>query len=305
MRGLILTSLVLIIFTACILPLDEAGNGLLTETSIFAESFQGNKSIAVTWNPQSQVNEYLLLRARDETTGLGSFELLYRGLETRFVDKMIESNVRYVYRVDTVIKGSIHKGESTGYGIGNNAEADLNEPNNKIEQAAALTSFKRATMYYYRFSCGHELSDTDWYKLTLSGGKSGYLQIREDGAVNMTSLLLSINGQEFISAEHGKWYELKNITATEKQIFIEVRANKNIYAEPGLPGGMIRAYTIIFSDTPDEDYKDPGDGGDDPDPDPKDPDEDKEIVIEETVEISEEEAIEVEAEVDYDYGQSM
>jgi len=231
-----------------ILPEEEKESGSITGTKIEVESFLEYRAVTVKWQGDIQADEYVLQRARDEINGVGSYTEIYRGRGTKYIDRKVDDDIRYVYRLDIIQKGNVHKGEQTRIGVGNSAEVDLNEPNNRMEQATALSSFKRGTMYYFRFSDGRELTDIDWYKVKVGGGKSVYLQIQEDGTVGMTTLWMEIKGKEPFLTEHGKWYELRNEAKTEKEWYITIYPYVENYAVEGMTGGTIRRYTIIRSD---------------------------------------------------------
>ena len=228
-----------------------------------ADSFRGNRTIMVRWRGDVNVDEYMLMRARDEADGVGAFEAVYRSRETNYIDTRIEMDIRYLYRLDKIGTGKVYPGQETALGVGNNAEADLNEPNNQVEEATALGTFKQGTMYYYRFSDGRVLDDVDWYKVKLGGGRTEYVQIREDGAAGMTSMTITLPGKKAIAAEQGKWYALKNEAAIERDIYLSVQPDVGSYVADGMAGGMIRAYTIIRSDKMEEwkDGKWPGSEG--------------------------------------------
>ena len=223
------------------------GAGEPFDEAVTVESFLGNRTIALRWREDVNADEYVLMRAKDEAWGLGGFEEIYRGQRTSFIDKAIEMGCRYVYRLDKAQGWKSYRGEQTGIGVGNTGEADLNEPNDRREEATALGTFKRGTMYYYRFSDGRELADIDFYKARVSGGTSEYIQIKEEGAHDTTSMTIQMPGKEAVIAEQGKWYELKNETAEERELYIQLRPDVEQYAGSGMAGGMIKSYTIIRS----------------------------------------------------------
>jgi len=263
---ILLTILTFVISAGCRLPnnaYEETEESRVSELEI--DSFHEKRTITAKWQGNAKAEEYILMRARDEIDGVGSYEQIYRGKEMRNADRDVQDDIRYVYRVDMVQGGKVHEGEQTGIGVGNSAVMDLNEPNNRKEEATALSSFKRGMMYYFRFSDQRELVDVDWYKVRVGGGSVAYLQIRENGVAGMTTLRMRFEGHEAFLAEHGKWYELRNEAGAERELYIEIRADEGSYVETGVAGGTIREYTIILSDSMD-------DGEDDPDTPPGDND---------------------------------
>jgi hypothetical protein len=256
---IIVALIMFIIGAGCKLPNNEYDEGKASKVSeLDVDSFSQKRAILAEWRGNARTEEYILMRARDEIDGVGAYEEIYRGQGVKYTDRDVQNDIRYVYRVDVAQKGKVHEGELTGIGVGNSAEVDLNEPNNKKEEATALSSFKRGTMYYFRFSDRRELADIDWYKVKVSGSGVAYLQIREDGVAGMTTLRMRFEGQEAFLAEHGKWYELKNEAKSERELYIEIRADEESYVETGLVGGTIRGYTIIRSDSMEDGGNDPG-----------------------------------------------
>jgi hypothetical protein len=255
--------LIPVISIGCSLLLEEENKPEpIAMGEIEVESFLEYRAIRVRWQENIQADEYVLQRAQDGINGVGPYTEVYRGRGTRYVDRKVEDDIRYVYRLDMIQKGNMHEGEQTGIGVGNSAEVDLNEPNNRMEEATALSSFKRGTMYYFRFSDGRELKDIDCYKVKVGGGKSVYLQIQEDGVRGMTTLRIEIGGKEAFLAEHGKWYELQNEAKIEREWYITIYPDVESYAAEGMTGGTIRKYTIIRSDimVPDNGGNDGGGG---------------------------------------------
>jgi hypothetical protein len=169
--------------------------------------------------------------------------------------------------------------------VGSSAEIDVNEPNNQREEATALNLFRRGTMYFFRFSDGREMKDVDWYRIRVRGRSVAFVRIVEDGAVEMTTLRMRIDGQECLLVEQGKWYEIKNDTLFEREFFIEITPDKDSYLDACTAGGMIRGYTIIRSDTNEEPWV-PGDPGEPGYPgEPEDPVNPGESYIEERREL--------------------
>lgn len=241
-----LTALIFIVSAGCTLP--DSGSEEIN-VAIEVESFLEKRTIVVRWRADKRAEKYVLNRARDEIGGLGQYEEIYRGQGTKYTDKNVVDDIRYVYRVDTVQKGIVYKGKHTGIGVGSNADIDMNEPNNRKEEATALGSSKRGTMYYFRFSDRRELEDVDWYKVKVSGHTVVYLRVREDGVMEgkITTLLMRLEGNESFPVEQGKWYKLQNEAETEKELYIEIRADKESYVATGMTGGMVRGYEITKS----------------------------------------------------------
>jgi len=252
-RKIVYFLLTFLIFTSCkIISTDENKNG---ENNLIAECFRERLTITLTWKNNTKADEYILMRARDEISGFWQFEEIYRGRQTRYVDKNAEDSIRYIYRLDYTQKGKIITGEYTEIGVGSSAEIDTNEPNDQKERATALSVIRRGTMHHFRFSDNRELTDTDWYKVTVKSASVLFIKIDEDGAGEVTTLRMKIGEQEETPAEQGKWYEIKNETKNSKDFLIEIKPDKPSFAETGFTGGMIRSYSIVSSDVK-EDPKD-------------------------------------------------
>lgn len=256
---ILLTGLLSAIGSSCIQNVND-GTDDANWDELEMNSFREKRTITVAWKGSGKAEEYILYRAQDEVNGIGEYEEIYRGKGRNYSDKDVKDDIRYVYRVDMIKDGNEHRGEHTGIGVGSNAEIDFNEPNNRKEDAAALGALKSGAMYYFRFSDMRELSDIDWYRVKVGGNKTVYVQIQEDGAAKMTTLMMSIEGKEAFFVEQGKWYELQNKEKTANELYVEIKADKESYVETGMTGGTIRGYKIVCSDKP-EPFTPPGNNG--------------------------------------------
>jgi hypothetical protein len=262
----IILIILVVIIAGCNSPMGKTNkSGEPFDEAVEVNSFRGNGTIAVKWRVDQSADEYVLMRAQDEVDRIGEYEAIYRGHDTNYIDKSVGVDIRYVYRLDKLSGTNEYMGQETGIGVGSRAEVDMNEPNDKTEDATPLGFFKRGTMFYYRFSDGRELADVDWYKVTIGGAQTEYIQIREDGTVGMTMIMIKLPGKEAVVAEQGKWYEIKNETGTEKDLYIELRPDTGSYVGPGMTGGTVRGYTIVRSDHM-EDMPGDGTGGGSTDP---------------------------------------
>jgi hypothetical protein len=225
-----------------------------------ADSFRGDRTIYLRWKQDEGAESYLLMKSIDGIDGYGEFEEVYAGGNLYYLDRDIERDRRYIYRLDKRAGGLIIEGEQTAIGIGSDAETDYNEPNNTKEKAVLLNSFKQANIYYYKFSDGRVLSDTDWYKLPLSPGASAALRITETGAGTRSSFEVNAGGYPVGSIPNGTGFRIEN-TGGEEYVHIEISPRAEEFVDSRSTGGTVRFYRIEIDTSPGGGSGDGGAGG--------------------------------------------
>jgi hypothetical protein len=226
-----------------------------------ANSFKGDYAIHLEWNNDQFVDNYIILRSIDSLNGLGNFIEIYRGKNVFFVDRNVESNIRYAYRIDKEYKNIIYNGLKTTFAVGNTMSIDLNEPNNNKTNATLLNSYKDANLYYYRFSDGMEMSDTDWYMTKVPSLMTATIFISETNAGIKSSFYVNIPGSEplyFAAAD--TTFSIKN-DSSEEYVYFEICPVASKFVEPDMSGGTYRSYRVILktiSDYSDNDSNNAG-----------------------------------------------
>jgi hypothetical protein len=224
--------------------------------AVKADFFRGNLTIQLSWEQDAGADNYAVLRSEDGIGGPGPFETVYRGRETYYLDRDVESDGRYVYRLDK--EGDVYiTGRETTLAVGSAGEVDINEPNDSAEEATALGSFKKGTIYYFRFSDGRTLEDADWYGVRRNGAGPIYIRIIEEGAGVNGSLYVQEAGKPASAVVSGAAFQIN--ASSGDYVYFAVRPAAGEFVSPGMAGGTVRSYRIEITDA--GGTQSPGGGG--------------------------------------------
>jgi hypothetical protein len=135
------------------------------------EGFLADRQLNVSWEPDEGADEYILWRSMDPLF-LESLEEVYRGTDLSFIDRGLENNTWYYYRVYKRRGRKIYTTELTGFGISVDRIYDPHEDNNTKRNASLLSyetrSTIQSTIWYYQDTAGNLIEDVDWYKVILA-----------------------------------------------------------------------------------------------------------------------------------------
>lgn len=130
------------------------------------ESFVEPKTIRVRWQADAGADEYILERAKD---GMALyFSEVYRGGEREYVDRGLEEEGRYIYRLYKRRGKRTFGPGGTALGVSTLVCRDAYEPNGRKEEALKLETIDYiGNLYYYRAYGGEEVVDEDWYYIRI------------------------------------------------------------------------------------------------------------------------------------------
>jgi hypothetical protein len=226
-----------------------------------ADSFKGDGAIHLEWGNDQFVDNYIIMRSIDGLDGPRNFIEIYRGKSVFFVDRNVQSDIRYVYRLDKEYRSAIYNGLETTIAVGNAMGVDLNEPNNDKANATLLNSYKDANLYYYKFSDGTALSDTDWYAVKTPPLKTANIAISEVNAGIRSSFYVHIPGSDplYFNASNTT-FSIKN-DSSEEYIYFEICPAAIEFVEPDMSGGTYRAYRVTVKSIADDSDNNSNDTG--------------------------------------------
>ena len=216
------------------------------------ESFQRELTVSVSWEEDEAADEYVLRRAED-SAGVLSYEILYRGSETHYRDTEVEDEGRYLYTLAKK-KGNREFGPSSPVlGVGNDCIGDMWEPNNTKEQAAGLEHELVANSFYYEDAVTHStVQDTDWYKITIPPRCSASIVVIQSDPIpsqNSSHLSYLVEGTgpaETIAS--GVLYPLENTGLTTASFLFCIRPRaEECREELTLSGGAVVKYSLRIS----------------------------------------------------------
>jgi hypothetical protein len=209
-----------------------------------AECFRGNGTILLRWRDDGAADTYILMRGTDGISGSVEFEEIYRGQDIFYLDADVDTDERYIYRLDKASGSLIIPGEETAIAVGNKESVDLNEPNNTRASASLLNYYKNANSYFFRFSDGRVLSDTDWYKVKVRPSQEVSIKIMELGAGAASSFYIFGPDEIHLTVTNDEPVTLFNNSASDEYIYFEVCPVSDVFVEPQMAGGTLRFYKI-------------------------------------------------------------
>ncbi len=226
---------------------------------VHVENFREDAAIKLSWRRDAGADRYILKRSVDGLYGAGEFKTIYDGIETLYTDRDVEADIRYLYRLDKVYNGNIRHGEETSLGVGARGEVDLYEPNNGKETAVDLSGERSGTIYFYRYSDGRTLNDSDWYRVWIEAEKGANLRMIESNAGTESSFYISVPGKFPIKVIANETVRIEHENGESGYIYFGIYPETEMYVASDSTGGTIRSYKVILDSVTGN--GDNGDGG--------------------------------------------
>jgi len=123
-------------------------------------------TIHISWSADEAADEYILERS-DNTISL-SYQIIYRGTNTFFIDKNLPDEYMYLYRLSKKRGKKTFAPSNPALGVSSLIVRDLHEPNDSQKYATHLSDITLyANMPFFRAYNGLTVSDTDWYYVEI------------------------------------------------------------------------------------------------------------------------------------------
>jgi hypothetical protein len=242
-----ITVVISVIFAGCDLPTSVSLQDRESFTDIISvENFREDAAIGLSWRRDAGAERYIVKRSKDGIYGAGDFEIIYEGGETSYTDRNVEAGIRYLYRLDKAYKGNITEGEETSLGVGTRGEIDLYEPNNGKETAVDINGERSGTLYFYRYSDGRTLSDSDWYKVWVESGWGANVRVIETNAGTENSFSIQIPGKIQQSVIHNETIRIENDGEVSGYIYFGIYPEVERFVAIDAYGGAIRSYKVVL-----------------------------------------------------------
>jgi hypothetical protein len=238
----------IIFFAGCNMSRPDEEKGSMFHDVAQVDCFRGNSTIQLRWQYDGSAAYYRLMRSVDGINGTLGFSEIYQGKDIFYLDRDVEADIRYVYRLDKA-GDQVLEGQETSIGVGSKGEVDINEPNNTKETASLLNFFKKSNLYYYRFSDGRTLEDADWYKVRITGSKPVYIRILEEGAGTESPFNINIPGKGEFAVNNGSIIEIDVNGINDDYLYFSLYPETDRFVLPGIAGGTMRYYRIELTDS--------------------------------------------------------
>jgi fibronectin type 3 domain-containing protein len=209
-----------------------------------AKSFRPDGYIEISWHYDEGADSYRLQRYNDST---GQTEIVYEGTGLSFTDRTVNSdqNYRYVY---TLIKMRNQVSYNGGrvLAVAVKTLEDVNEPNNDTIQATVLEDYRQGNLFYFRFSTGEEITDIDWYKVSVPAGKTANLAVTYTNPANSNCFNLYDPYKEQMAVTHNTNFAIRNDDNVQKYMYFALIPDKAAFLGLSSQGGTVMSYTITW-----------------------------------------------------------
>lgn len=208
------------------------------------DSFSVEGKIILSWPVDLGADEYILERSPDVTTE--SFVTVYRGRQTEFIDTTVSLGDRVVYRL-TKTRGSRLFGPSIdALGVSSSVRRDSNEPNDTVQVATPMGTFVEANTYFYCSNGGEELSDWDWYSLSVPARTRASISVTMDLPAGSTQNYLNYykTGSTAVAVTNGTAITIENAGYEQRTFTFALYPYDASYVGADGTGGMVMDYTV-------------------------------------------------------------
>ena len=151
------------------------------DAELSVDSLSEENTIYVKWDKDDASDKYYLMRSLDNEEL--SFECVYEGNNTSFIDCKLPDFKKYVYRLDKLRGEKLFKGTKLGYGFSSMVRKDSLEPNDSLETATFLEYDLQCNLPCVRFESNSMIKklDEDWFYIKLPPNRMAELIVSEKG----------------------------------------------------------------------------------------------------------------------------
>lgn len=202
--------------------------------------------IKVQWPDDDCADEYALYRALDTDE---NYKLVYQGVKAEYLDRDIESEVRYLYRLFK-IRGNRRFGPSSSrLGVGSATRTDDYEPNNSRDTATSFEYTVVANSFYYvSHSKAQSLMDTDWYSVDVRPRSVAEFKVNVPSVASNQPTGLKLyqhpNLPEIII--NNKTLSIENQSYTKKRFYFSIYPDGASIVTGPHGGGHVIPYTLTL-----------------------------------------------------------
>lgn len=222
-----------ILFFSCCQNTFEAVLFRTTDDPFFdvpiTDSLSLENTVFLTWQEDSAADCYYLMRSLDQPHLF--FSCVYYGEQTSFVDVGLDTNNRYIYRLDKSRGEKIFSGVSYGYGFALNCRNDSYEDNDYEENATFLEHDLQCNLPCVKYITENKIFlDVDWFYVIVPPKRIAEIVISQKGLEDTsvgthTSLYLQEIGVTEIPVKQKNGIPLANASNQTKKIFFKIYPN--------------------------------------------------------------------------------
>jgi hypothetical protein len=214
------------------------------------DSLSLENTIYLKWSEDEACDEFILLRSYDQNNL--DFKSIYEGNKTSYVDRNIEENCNYIYRLDKRRGEKIFRGKEYSYGYGASCRKDFYEPNDTENEAIFLEYdlvCNIPVVKYITDDAGY--FDEDWFYITIPPKRTAEILVSQKNLENTTTgsnTNLKIQQKGATSQPVGQMsaINISNTTNETKDYYFKIFANTTDLFT-GSKANTVIEYTISLS----------------------------------------------------------
>ena len=190
------------------------------------DSLSRERTIYLSWNEDKGADSYRLMKSSDNNALV--FECIYEGTSTNYVDKNLNDNERYVYRLDKIRGKKIFKGKKYANGYSAECARDACEPNDTETKATLLDYDLTCNLPCVSYVTDNENDiDCDWFYVIIPPYRKVEIAINQKGLQDQsvhaeTYLYLQIDKQTCEKILQSKGYILSNSGYEPKKVLFKI-----------------------------------------------------------------------------------
>ena len=208
-------------------------------------SFIESNTIFISWGHDEGTDEFILERARDNP--FLHFEIIYRGTSLSFVDRGVESNARYIYRLSKRRGRKIFGPSPGAFGVSSVVVSD-GYRNSTMAQAVRLESMDRiGNIYFFRSHCGLEISDTDWFYIDIPAQRQAIITVfdfESPPGSTRSHFRYYVYTRRENPVVHDSHFYIENNGLATRRFFFKLFPARQEFVPAGTPGGNIVQYRV-------------------------------------------------------------
>jgi len=190
-----------------------------------ADSLSKEHTVYLSWQEDDAADKYYLMRSFDNTR---NWDCIYTGNETSFIDKELEDNTNYIYRLDKTRGTTYFAGKDYAFGWSSGTIRDSSEPNDVPEKAAFLEYDRICNLPCVGFVTDNkEINDEDWFYVIVPPMRQADIIVGQHNLENTafgtgTNLRIQLLGLDSQPISHQVPYPIKNTGYETQKYYFKI-----------------------------------------------------------------------------------
>lgn len=212
-----------------------------------ADSLSKEHTVYLSWQEDDAADKYYLMRTIDNYI---NWDCIYTGNETSFIDKELEDNTNYIYRLDKTRGTTYFAGKDYAFGWSSETIRDYCEPNNVLEEATFLEFDRICNLPCVTYRTEQKIFlDEDWFYVTIPPNRTAEIIISQKNLINSdakTNLKIQILEESSKPVNQQIAHQIKNPTNETKSLYFKIFPDTTELFSSGTVSTVIE-YTVSLN----------------------------------------------------------